>query len=801
MSNLFYDIRFAFRMLGRNAGITALAIMTLALGMGGNTVIFSFFNTFYVRPLPYAQPDRLLDLNETAPRWNLEYTGLKYADFDSWRRENRSFESMAAWTNQTFNMSFQDNAERIKGARVTADLPAVLGIQPSLGRFFNADEDLPGAARVVVLGFDVWQRLFGGNRDVLGQALQLNHTSYTIIGVLPRENDFWADSECWVPVAETPDPNSGSYYLWGVGRLKKGITPAAAREDLLRVHRSLIENKLANADTLPRLTPVKERLFGDSKLVIIALMGALALVLLIACGNVAALMLARGLARSRELSIRISLGAPPWSIYRLIVTESLVFSIIAGLLGMLLGRWGQDALIMSLGDNVPHWIHFTFDGRLWLDGFVMVLISALFGALPVIMIVVKGNLSGSLQSSARQSTTGHVKHRSLNTLIVAKMALTLVLLLQAGLLLQAYRAIQKADPGFRADQVLIYQLDLLGSQYGSREAKLAFFKNHLEQVRALPGVTAASAISLPPLGGHTGNFFMIENAPPQGPNQQDPVVLTRSAAPGYFETMGIPLLAGRAFTEQDGMNEGSLAVVVDESFAKRSWPNQDPLGKRIRNRGDKTPWITVVGVAHDVRHYGLDQPSIPGVYLPYVQEVSGGMSVVARTSGDPLSLVSAVRDLVRRGDPSLPVFNVATMSERVHKSLWLRRTYSCLFAIFAAVALLMAVGGIYGVFSYVVGRRTQEIGIRLALGAQPRGILWLVIRQGLVLAGTGIGIGLVVAVATVPLMRKMLQAVSVSDLWACVFVPFLMLAVALLACWVPARRAAKVDPMVALRTE
>jgi putative ABC transport system permease protein len=530
-------------------------------------------------------------------------------------------------------------------------------------------------------------------------------------------------------------------------------------------------------------------------------MGAVTVVLLIACGNVAALMLARGLARWQELGIRMSMGATSWRLGRLIGTESLLISAVAGGLGVVAGYWGLHTLLDALPDKPPQWVSFTFDWRIWLYGVAMVLACAAFGAFPTWHTVIQGDLRGTLAASGRQSTAAPAKRRSLHVLVVCEVALTLILLIQAGLLVQAFRAVQKADPGYRPDHVLLYAIGLPELQYKEMDQCEAFYRSHLEQVRALPGVVSASIVTAPPLGGHWGNFFNIENAPAHRPDEPDPVVLQRVAWPGYLPTMGIPILAGRDFTEQDGQTDGSRAVIVNETFAKRFWPNQDPIGKRISHRYPDAKWMTVVGVVKDIKHYGMDRPMIPGVYIPYVQDKQRGMTVVVRTAAEPLDMVSTVRDLVRRSDPDLPIYEVRSMAGSLERSLWLRRLYSSLIGIFAAVALVMAVGGLYGVFSYVVGGRTREIGVRIALGAQQGRVLWMVLRQGLILTTIGVGLGLAGAAVAVDLMRSILVGVHASDLWTCAVIPVVLVAVAALACYVPARRAAKVDPMEALRCE
>ncbi len=800
MTTLWQDVRYGLRMLRKNPGITVLAVVTLALGMAGNTVIFSFFNAFFLRPMPFYQPDRLVDLDETAPRWNLEYTGLAYPDFHAWRQQNRSFAGMAVWSTGDFSLSFEGTAQRVRGAQVTYDLASVLGIRMALGRSFLPEEDRPGGEKVVVLSHGLWQRLFGG-QDVLGKVVRLDRESYTIVGVLAGDRALFADEELWVPLCGDPDDLTRGWYLRGIGRLKSGVTLALASEDLLRVHQARVADHKANENTSPRLTTITERVFGDTRPVLTILMGAVVVVLLIACGNVAALMLARGLARGRELGIRLSLGATAGRVARLILTESLLISGLAGALGLVLGYWGLHLLLDSLADRPPQWVSFHFDIRIWLWVLLMILVTAAFGALPTCRAVLQGSLQGALVSSDRQSTAAPAKRRGLHALVVGEVALTLVLLIQAGLLVQAFRSVQKVDPGYRADHVLLSQIVLPEAQYKTPEAREAFYRSCLDQIRALPGVLSASAVTAPPLSGHWGTFFTIENAPAKRPEEQDPVVLQRVAFPDYFETMGIPLVAGRTFTDQDGRSEGSRAVIVNETFARRFWPNENPVGKRMRHRDDKAPWMTVVGVARDVKHYGQDRPMIPGVYLPYPQDRRSAMVVVLRTATEPLDLVAGVREVVRRSDPDLPLYDVVTMSDRLQRSLWLRRLYSSMIGIFALVALIMAVGGMYGVFSYVVNGRTREIGVRLALGAHRSSVLWMVLRQGLILAALGIGIGSSGTLIAVPLMRRLLLGIHGVDLLLCGLIPLVLTAVALLACYFPARRAARIDPMAALRYE
>jgi putative ABC transport system permease protein len=794
------DLRFGLRMLRKNPGFAAITVLTLALGVAGNIVIFTIYSALYLRPFPFAEPDRLVDLDETAPRWNLEYTGLSYPDFDGWREHNRSFEAMAAWERTQRVLFHEGNAEWVNGVRVSRDMLAVLKIQPALGRGFLPEEDRVGGPKVLLLADSFWKRRFGGREDIVGQTLQLNQEAYTVVGVLPPDKGVLVEGDYWVPLAYDTSKQQG-WHLRGFGRLKPGITLAMASDDLRRVHQGLVAEKRANENTSPRLTSLTERYFGGTRLFIQLLLGAVTVVLLIACGNVAALMLARGLARGRELGLRLSLGATRRRLARLIGVESLMLAALGGVAGVALGHAGLRMLLANVPEQPPRWMTFDIDWRVWLFAGLMVAGAALLGALPVIRSAMKLDLRGILQSSSHQSTTAGGGRRSLHALVVAEMALTLVVMVQASLLYQTFRRLQGEDPGYRPDHVLVYDIALPDTRYRSRADWEAFFQEHLERVRAVPGVVSVSAITAPPLGGHWGNFFTIENAPPKAPNEPDPVVLQRIAFPGYFETMGIALLAGRTFTEQDGIYEGSRAVIVNKTFAKHFWPGQDPVGKRIRHRGPNTAWMTVIGVARDVKHYGLDQPVKPGVYIPYAQDPQPHMAFVVRSSVAPASVVPSVRALVRARDPELPVFGVVTMEERLSQSMWGRRLVASLFGIFSAVALVMAAGGIYGVFSYVVNRRTQEIGVRLALGAQRREILWLVIRQGLRLSAVGLGLGLFGALLAASVTRNLLYGVSPFDLLTVAAVTLGLLLVAVLACWIPAWRAMKVQPMEALRCE
>ncbi len=808
VSGIVRDIRFSFRMLRKNIGYTAIAIIMLALGVSGNFINFSVYNGFYLRPLPLPGGERVVDLNETAPLWGLEYVGLRYSDFNSWRDENRSFEVMGAGAFMECNLSFEGTPERVSGTRVTHDFLSVLGVTPIIGRLFTPDEDRPGGEKVILLGNGFWQRRFGGNEDVVGQVVKLDGEPFTIIGVSPPGKDLFSETAFWTPLQGDPNRINGNYYLTGLGRLKENVSIATAREDLRRIHSGLVEKNRALADTAPVVTKFKDRHLGSFRLSVQVWLACVLVVLLIACSNVAALMLARGLARSREYILRRSLGATPRRLARLIGMESLILAVSGGVAGVVLGHWGLKMLLNSTAVEVPQPFNFHPDWRVWLFVGLMVVISAFLGVLPVIRSVLKLKPRDTLKSSTLQSTMAAPGRRSMRFLIIAELALTLILMINSGLLVQSLRSVLRVDPGFRSDNMLIYNIALPEKKYGSKEVNSDFFREHLERVRHLPGVISAGAIDLSPLsGGHNGGFYIIENAPPKKPDESQPVVLFRSVFPGYFEAMEIPIVVGRSFNEQDGQNRGSLSVIVDEAFAKRSWPGDNPIGKRICpgmgnvEGSPELPWITVVGVARDVKHYGLDKVGHAGIYLPYTQQPRNTMSIILHTSVEPAGIVPSIRELVRKRDADLPLFGVATMADRLSKSMALNRLIVGNFCLFSSIALLMAIVGVYGVFSYVVGRRTQEIGIRIALGARKRDVLWVILKENLVLALIGIVIGVIGALMMAPLMRSLLVGISPFDPITFVGISLLLTVVSMLACWLPACRAMKVQPMEALRYE
>jgi predicted permease len=792
-------LRLSFRQFARNPGLTALSVLILSLGIAGNTVVFSILNGMYLRPLPVREPSRLVDLDETAPRWNLKYTAIAYPDFVAWRNGNRTFEGMGVWSSGGCAFTQKGDSQRISGLRTSHDLATVLGYQPILGRAFSPQDDQPGAPGVVLLGHGFWQRVFAGQTDILGQELTLDGQSHTVIGVLPKGAAFPEAVDVWRPL-QLSENDTGGWFLSGIGRLKDGVGLSAARTDLEQIHRGMIETRKVNAITSPTLMTVRDRYFGEYRLVTGVLLVTVGLVLVIACANVASLMLARGLARCQEMGIRLSLGATRWQVAQQVLAESLALAAVGSAAGMLLGTGILKGVLAWIPERLPAWVEINFDFRLFAFCSVLTFLAAgLFGMLPALQAASGRNILSALAAASNRVQGNSMYRKSLGALVAGEIALALVLLVTAGLLGKALFQVHRIDPGFRAENLLAYSLELPDRNYPQGQDCLRFFESHLEKVRSLPGVTHASAITAEPLGGHWGNFYEPENAPAKAPDAQNPVILKRVAYSQYLETLGIQTLSGRSFTDDDGRAEGTKTVIVNEILTEMFWPGQPAIGKRIRPQDGGSNWLQVVGVVKDVKHYGLDQPMRPGVYVPAAAEPPRGVTVLVRTSVEPLSLVPTLRDILRQSDQNLPMDNIRTMKDRLERSLWVRRFYSWSVAVVAGVALILAIGGIYGVTSYASAQRTGEFGIRMALGADQKNILVLVLKQGMRLAGAGLALGLVASLASTPLLRSLLFGTAPLDPITFLCAGIALSTITLAACLVPALRATRVDPAVALR--
>ncbi|HKG92272.1 MAG TPA: ABC transporter permease [Gemmatimonadaceae bacterium] len=808
MSALAHDLRFALRAFARQPGATALVVLTLALGVAANTAVFSLLNGLFLRPFAFPQPERLVYLDETAPRWKLEFTGIHYPDFAAWRKDaGRAFEGMALFSDASFNLSDDTGAERVAGAFVTHDFAGVLGIRPVLGRTFTPEEDVPDGPPVVVIGHALWQNRFGGARDAVGKTLRIGGRPRTVVGVMPPEAEFPGGVQLWMPLGGDPTQGCCSYSYGGVGRLRPGVTVEQAKAELFRVHGPVWAQRDKERVVSPRIMPLRERFVADYRVIAGALGTGVVLVLLIACANVASVMLARAVFRQREIAVRMALGASASRVARQLLTESLALAAAAGALGTLVGHWAVRLLLRAVPEQLPGWARFDPDARTVLFSVGVVMVTAvLFGYVPALHARRQQVRDALAAGGTRSASPSTAQRRLLDALVVAEIALASVLLVGGGLLVRAYQHARDVDPGFSADDVLTFRISLPRVRYETGQSQLAFYEELLRRLRALPGVRSAGAITCPPLGCHEGNFLDAEGQP-----TFEPVVLVRRATPEYIDAMGIRLLHGRTFTDADGRKGGPRVAIVNESFARGVWPGvADPTGRRIRHRGeDSAAWRTVVGVTKDVKHYGLDLPMRPGLYLPAAMFANtdgpgriGSLAVVIRASGgDPGALVAPAREIVRQMDPELPIYQARTMREALDRSLALRRTFAWMLGAFAGIALALAVGGIYAVLSYVVGRRTHEIGIRMALGAQRAQVLRLVTRQGLALVLVGLLLGLPAAFAATRALSSLLLDVSPRDPLTFAAVAAALALTGTLAALVPARRASSVDPMKVMRAE
>jgi putative ABC transport system permease protein len=686
----------------------------------------------------------------------------------------------------------------------------VLRLKPVLGRGFTAEEDKPKGTKVAMLSYAFWQRAFAGDPHVLGRVVKANGEPFAIVGVLPQQEAFPDKVDIWEPLS-VDHAMQGSYFLNGIGRLKPGVTIQQAKADLLRVHQA------ANADgkhpinkvTSPTIQPLRERYLGEYRDAAQILLGGVAVLLLIVCVNVAGLMLVRGTSRSREIAIRTAIGASRGAIVRQLLTECLTLAAIGGALGVGLGEICLRGMLALLPDDLPQWLDFSMDWRFLLFCAVLTAGSAVFFGLAPALQALQVEPRAWLQEGARSSLS-RGRRFVLNALIVGEVGLALVLLVSAGLLLQAFHRVMSVDPGFRPDHVLTFSVALPQAQFPKMEQRQHFYGTLIEQLRAVPGVQSVSAVSDAPFGDHNGTFYTAVDGRHLGPNETNPVVQDLVAFPDYFQSMGIAFLSGRPFTEQDRASitqkqaekPDHQVVVVNESFAKFFFPNMDPIGKHIQCCGDdKAPKLEIVGVIHDVRHYGLDQEVLPSAVQPYWQRSNHGMTIEMRTSVEPHLIVGAARGILRSVDPEVAMREPRTMTELMDRSLWARRAYSWLFSAFALLAVVLAAAGVYGVTSYVVSQRTREIGIRMALGALPAQILSEILRRGMVLVGIGVALGLAGALLTARFLDSLLFNGGGKDPLTYAGVMAGVIAVGLLANLAPARRAALLNPVQTLRSE
>ena len=802
MSGVLQDVRYALRQLRRSPGFTAVAVLTLALGIGANTAIFSIFNATLLRPLPYKDPGRIVILWSTIPRWGFSGPGsLTDSDYVQSQQQNQVFDQIAAFRGQTSNLTGRGIPERLTGSAATASLFPLLGVPPELGRVFSAEEQLPGRENVVLLSHGLWARRFGSDPDIVGKPITLDGKSFTVRGVMPARLQFPNEADFWTPMVLTSDRSNATDQI--IARLKREVTIECAGQDI-----TLIAHRL-NPDSSIQLSLafLNDKAVADIRPALTVLLAAVGLVLLIACANVANLLLSRATARQKEIVMRRVLGASSLRIVRQMLTESVLLAGVGGILGLLLALATRNrmASLVEQGMAQPGAIHriVAMDVDAWVLAFsllVSIATGILFGLAPALQIS-KADAQSSLKVSGTKSASGG-SQQVRNILIVGEFAVTLVLLVGAGLLLKSFARLLTVDPGLAARNVTIVNLELPEIRYRTDVQMRAFHGAVLDRISALPGVHAAGSVGygLPfGEGGIRGDFTLQgQTEPLRGITPSKLVV-----SPDYFRALGIPLKEGRAFDASDtGVSQP--VVIVSQSFVRRFWPGQSAVGQKINPGFRETGWCSVIGVVGDVKQEGLANDAPLTIYMPYAQGPTfllSFMAIAIRTDGAPLSVVNAARAQVQSVDPEIPVFGVSSMENLISKSLSEPRLNSVLLAAFAGLALVLAAVGIYGMIAYSVTQRTHEIGIRMALGAGPHSMTSLMVGKGALLALAGIGLGLVAALALTRLIANFLFGVTATDPATFVGVSLLLALVALAGCYIPARRAARVDPMVALRYE
>lgn len=810
MDTLLQDIRYGVRMLFKDPGFTAVAVLTLALGIGANTAMFSVADALLFRPVLLEDLDRLVMVSGTPIDRPQDYDEIAPADFFDWRSQNTTLDHLSAFEWWSVNITGDGEPERVQGFRVSASFFRSLRSNALLGRTFLPEEEEPGRHRVVVLSHGLWIRRFGANPNVLGGTVQLHGQDFQVIGVMPEELRFPAPAELWVPMALSPQERSarGSFSLEAVARLKPGVTVEQAQAEFSILARRLAEQyPESHSKRSARVVPLRERVSGDlTRDYTLMLIGVVGFVLLIACANVANLQFARVSARMREIAVRAALGAGRWRLIRQLLTESVLQGLLGSLFGILLAMWGVDLIRSGMPAEVemflPGWKRMGINGLVLACTLGIAVLSGIVAGVVPAFVGSRADLNEGLKEGGRGSSSGVRHHRLRSLLVVFEIVLALVLMAGAGLMVKGFRAGADSFPRLNPERVMTMRITLPESKYPEAYQRAAFQDQILRRLQTIPRTESAALIShLPYSGRRSSSSFAIQGRPAPTPEER-PVAQMQSASPDYFRTMRIPLKAGRGFTEHDGV-ESPGVVIITETLARRYFPGENPLGKRVMGGQPDSAslWLTVVGVVADVRHEWTDRAPRPTLYRPFPQAPPHSFNVAMRTAGDPTSLIAPARTEILGVDHNQPIFDVKTMEKVISDHLVGFRYVAVLMAIFGILSLVLATIGIYSIMAYSVTQRTHELGVRMALGAQPGDVMKLVVRQGMGLILIGVPIGLAAAFVVARVLASLLYGVDATDPTTFVGISLVLAVVAFGACYIPARKATKVDPMVALRYE
>ncbi len=803
---LLQDIRYAGRTLLKAPAFTSIAVACLALGIGVNATIFSVVDGVLLQPYPYRDAERIIVLNSAKPEARITRTGVSYLDFRDWRDENNTLETLAAIQRRSFAVAdSRTDPERFPGAAVTWTLFDLLGMPPALGRNFTAEDDRPGAEPVVLISDDLWRNRYAAADSILGRAIQINGRPHTVIGVMPPNFMFPETQRLWVPISTyIPEWNRATRSLEAFARLKRGVTIDQATTDLRAISERLAASyPTENEGWTAVVRPLRAWMIPTQvEIMMLAMMGAVTLVLMIACANVANLLLARAAVRQREISIRAALGAGKWRIIRQLLTEAILIGLLSAPLGIAIAWIGLQLVDRGIpADSVPYFIHWSLDGRsLLYTVAISMLTGIIFGLAPALQAA-RTNLQDSLKEGARGATGGR-RGRMRSVLVVAEIGMSLILLVGASLFVRSFLNLQQASAGFDTTPVMTMRIYLPGAAYESADAKARRVRDLVERIEALPGVEAAFGSNFVPFsgGGSGGNVIVEGQAVEAG---KEPSITFIAASPHLRQTLGVALLRGRDISNAEEATRTPVAV-INHTMATEIWPGQDPLGQRFRLKGQEPgDWFTVVGVIGDFRHFqgDSDRAVFPSAYVPYSFEPTLNTGLSIRVAGEPTTITAAVREQIRNADPALPVFAIQTLEKLRQLSFWQFRLFGWMFSVFGVIALLLASIGVYGVLSYGVSQRVQEIGVRVALGAERKDVLRLILGHGMKLAAIGIAVGIVGAAGATQFIKTILYNVTATDPISFGGVAVFLTLVALLASYIPARRAMAVDPIIALRSE